>query len=364
MKAPLFIRTLTDAERNALRQGLRSKDAFTLRRCQALLASASGQRPAQIAVTLGCSSQAVRDALRAFQQRGLSCLKARPPIPKRPRAAWPRQHDEDLKDLLHHSPRLFDKPTSLWTLEGVAEVCHTKGWTERVLSGEAIRQVMRRLKVSWQRAKHWLTSPDPAYVAKKKRRDELIERAARNPDWVLGYADETWWTRLAQPNLSAWTDAEPLRLRERTRGKDGPQALACYGLLRQDTGKMLLRFVEGRPVSQVTEDFLAWVCEQLAKEGKRVFVLVWDNAAWHISKRVRRWIGVHNRRVKREGGVKIVVCPLPVKAPWLNPIEPKWAHGKRAVVEADRKLAAAELRQRVHDYYGCPHEALLTQMAA
>ena len=48
MKAPLFIRTLTDAERNALRRGLRSKDAFTLRRCQTLLASAAGQPSRQV----------------------------------------------------------------------------------------------------------------------------------------------------------------------------------------------------------------------------------------------------------------------------------------------------------------------------
>jgi hypothetical protein len=183
---------------------------------------------------------------------------------------------------------------------------------------------------------------------------------------VLGYVDETWWTRLAQPNLSAWAEdvGGPLRLVQRRRDKDGPQALACYGLLRQDSGQMLLRFVQGRPVSQVTEDFLSWACAQFRREGKRVFVLVWDNAAWHISKRVRRWIGAHNRQAVREGGVKIVVCQLPVKAPWLSPIEPKWVHGKRAVVELDRKLAPEELRGRVYDYYGCPHEELLTQIAA
>src|SRR5215468_1997068 len=113
MKAPLFIRTLTDDERQALRRGLRSTNAFTLRRCQILLASAAGQRPALIATTLGCSSQAVRDALRAFHARGLACLKPQPPIPRQPRVAWPRQRDEELKDLLHHSPRLFGLPTSL-----------------------------------------------------------------------------------------------------------------------------------------------------------------------------------------------------------------------------------------------------------
>ena len=127
---------------------------------------------------------------------------------------------------------------------------------------------------------------------------------------------------------------------------------------------MRLRFVEGRPVSQVTEDFLAWRCGRFADEGKRVFVLVGDNAAWHLSQRVRRWIGAHNRRVKREGGCKLRVCYLPVQAPGLNPIEPKWLHGKRAIVEPERKLSAEEVKQRVQAHYHAePHEPL-TQNAA
>ena len=83
---PLTIRPLTDAERTELHLGLRSPEAFTLRRCQYLLAAA----------------------------------------------------------------------------------CHEQGWTGRALSGEAIRQALGRLGVSWRRAKHWLASPDPGYAAKKK----------------------------------------------------------------------------------------------------------------------------------------------------------------------------------------------------
>jgi DDE superfamily endonuclease len=93
-----------------------------------------------------------------------------------------------------------------------------------------------------------------------------------------------------------------------------------------------------------------------------VFVLVWDNAAGHVSQRVRRWIGAHNRRVKREGGCKIRVCYLPVKAPWLNPIESKWLHGKRAIAEPARKLAAEEIKQRVHDHYHCAPQEPLRQI--
>ena len=58
--------------------------------------------------------------------------------------------------------------------------------------------------------------------------------------------------------------------------------------------------------------------------------------------------------------MRILPCPLPVKSPWLNPIEPHWAHGKRSVVEPDRLLPASELADRVYAYFGCAHEAHLT----
>ena len=197
--------------------------------------------------------------------------------------------------------------------------------------------------------------PGPRVREEKKQRDRLIREAAKHSDWVLGFQDECWWSRLAQPNLFSWTGANPLRLSPPPKAKgDGPAALACYGVLRQDTGGMMLRFVDGRPVSQVTEAFLGWVCGTLAAEGKKVLVLVWDNAAWHVSKRVRRWIEAHNRRVRRTNtGCRIRVCGLPVKAPWLNPIEPKWMHGKRAIVEPDRKLTADEIKDRVCTHFGC-----------
>ncbi|VTR92429.1 Uncharacterized protein OS=Rubrobacter xylanophilus (strain DSM 9941 / NBRC 16129) GN=Rxyl_0519 PE=4 SV=1: DDE_3 [Gemmata massiliana] len=143
----------------------------------------------------------------------------------------------------------------------------------------------------------------------------MIRLAAAHPDWVLGYQDECWWSRLALPAMHAWApENHPRRLVEPTvpKGDTDPNALSCYGLLRADTGQMMLRFCDGRPVSATTEAFLGWVCEALAAEGKRVFALVWDNAAWHASGRVRRWIAAHNRRVRRAGvGCRIRVCGWP-----------------------------------------------------
>lgn len=153
-----------------------------------------------------------------------------------------------------------------------------------------------------------------------------------------------------------------MRLVEKNRDKQDPDpvALACYGLLRTDTNRVLLRFVDGRPISEVTISFLEWVCQELKGEGKKALLLVWDNASWHISHLVTNWIKAHNTITKRESGIRILSCLLPVKSPWLNPIEPCWVHGKRAIVEPEGKLTAQETRERVYDYFGCPHLEPLT----
>jgi transposase len=187
------------------------------------------------------------------------------------------------------------------------------------------------------------------------------------PSWALGFGDEVWWSRVAQPDQHGWTDADTThKLQELTPPPDDPdpKALACYGLLvrpgPQQADQMWLRFVAGRPVSAVTIAFLAWCSAQLAAQGFTALLLIWDNASWHCSQAVRRWLRQHNQQVKRGTlGVRLVVCRLPSKSPWLNPIEPKWIHGKRAVSEADRLLSAAELEARVYAYYGCEREAHL-----
>ncbi len=188
---------------------------------------------------------------------------------------------------------------------------------------------------------------------------------------MLGFADEVGWSRTARPHLASWAeDDQPLRLVEQTvaRTDPDPKALACYGVLVRhwnDVGRrdeaMLLRFVDGRPLSGVTTQFLDWCCNRLVTQGKTALLLVWDNASWHVSKAVRTWIRSHNRAVKQgEARVRIVVCPLPSKSPWLNPIEPKWVHGKRRIVEPARLLNAEEIAGRVCDCFGCVHEPHLS----
>jgi hypothetical protein len=127
------------------------------------------QSAASIARHTGCTARSVRNAIHAFAAAGLACLKEKSSRPHSARPVLDAGFDEPLRHLLHQTPRAFDKPRSTWTLALVAQVCHDKGWTSRALSIETIRQAIRRLGVSWRRAKHWITSPDPAYARKKKR---------------------------------------------------------------------------------------------------------------------------------------------------------------------------------------------------
>ena len=168
MKTPIFVRSFSEEECEALQTGLRSKDTFTLRRSQMLLASSRGEEVPQIALNLGCGRQTVRDAIHDFNQKGVEALVAKSSRPKRTRDAFDTESAEALRALLHRSPRDFGRETSLWTLSMVAEVTFEEGLTQRRVSGETIRATLARLLgVRWQRAKRWITSPDPLYERKK-----------------------------------------------------------------------------------------------------------------------------------------------------------------------------------------------------
>jgi transposase len=169
MRKPILVRPLTDAEHHTLERGLRSSDAFVLRRCQILLASARGERAPQIATHVGCDDQTVLTAIHAFNAVGLAALEKGSSRPHHTRLVFSPEQTEQLRALLHRSPREFGHPTTLWTLELAAQVSFATGVSARQVSGETVRQALKRLGVGWKRAKHWITSPDPEYARKKAR---------------------------------------------------------------------------------------------------------------------------------------------------------------------------------------------------
>jgi len=168
MQELLYVRPVTDAERERVAAGLRSTDRFTLRRSQVVQASARGDSALAIARVLGCTKQTVLNALNDFNARGVAALTRGSSRPHTTHTAFDAAGRERLREMLRHSPRRFGKPTGVWTLELAAEVAFETGITAARVSGETVRLTLLGRGVRWRRAKHWITSPDPAYARKKK----------------------------------------------------------------------------------------------------------------------------------------------------------------------------------------------------
>src|SRR5215212_9413021 len=109
MRPPIFVRSLSDTEKEQLETALRSNDAFVMRRAQIILASERGERASRIARSLGCGSQTVRDAIHDFNESGLGALTPGSSRPKRIHAAFDEKSAESLTEMLHHSPREFGR---------------------------------------------------------------------------------------------------------------------------------------------------------------------------------------------------------------------------------------------------------------
>ena len=168
MRKPIYCRSLSAAEREQLQAGLRATDVFVLRRCQLLLASDRGETVPQIAGRVGYDEQTVRNVIHAFNDVGqavLTRLSRRPHTPSTGLLGLPPWTGSK-RFCTRQSPRVFGKPTSLWTLDLVAEVSFAEGLTTERVSGETVRATLQRVGIRWQRAKRWITSPDPGYRRK------------------------------------------------------------------------------------------------------------------------------------------------------------------------------------------------------
>jgi len=153
----VFVRSLTDEERQTIETGLVSTLTFVRHRCVILLASAEHQRVGQIASVVGCSTPKVYNTIHAFNTQGLSSLT---PPKTGPRMSSARAFSDDaartLCALLRRSPKEFGHATDIWTYEIAAEVSFTQGLTRRITSDMAVRSALKRIGVSWAEAKSWL----------------------------------------------------------------------------------------------------------------------------------------------------------------------------------------------------------------
>ncbi len=166
-KEPIFVRAMSEEEKQVLEKAKRAADACEMKRSQILLASSQGLTTTTIAKQFGYSAEYARQMIHRFNEHGISCLKRKSSAPKTQETIVDAEKCQQIKHLMHKSPRLYGKASSIWTLTLVAEVLYEEGETPRQMGNETIRTAMKKNGVSWRRAKDWTGTPDPQYELKK-----------------------------------------------------------------------------------------------------------------------------------------------------------------------------------------------------
>jgi len=167
MKPPIYVRKLSETEKRELEQGLHSSAAFTVRRCQILLSSAQRKTAQQIATELHVSDQCVREAIHAFGNEGLACLREKSHARHDDQRPFDDAGLAQLQEIMRQTPRVFGHDTSLWTLNLLAETCWQEKISRRPVNVDSVRGALKSVGIQWRRAKRWIRSPDPHYAHKK-----------------------------------------------------------------------------------------------------------------------------------------------------------------------------------------------------
>ena len=196
--------------------------------------------------------------------------------------------------------------TPRWTLKRLAH------WVEeqfsRVCGRETVRRALKRLGLSWKKAKKLLAKADSAArAAFVERIQELLTGATRN-DHILVYLDEAhihqdadlgygwsvcgerFWVGSSSPGLSA--------------------KVSFYGVYLYNQGQ-----VEIWPYPKANSDFSIEVLKRLREQNPTAKVkLVWDGASYHRSLKV----------CQRAAELDIELIPLPAYSPDFMPVEALW----------------------------------------
>ena len=164
----IYAKQLTAEDRKQLRQELKSSDGLVVRRSQIILLSAEeGLKAQAIGKQVGYSDETVRQVIQRFNKEGLPALYPRSKARPDDQRAFKDAEREQLKEIVHQSPRAFGCESSVWTLALLAEVSYQEGLTERLVHPDTVRVTLNQLGITWKKSKRYIQSPDEGYSRKK-----------------------------------------------------------------------------------------------------------------------------------------------------------------------------------------------------
>lgn len=345
------VRAMSTEERETLGGWERADDVVRYRRARVLLLSAERWRCARIAEALGLHVETVRGLIKTFNEGGLDAITPRPRSGGRPPTYSP-EVGEAAEDLTRQDPPPEER-RGTWTLHGLARVLAERLNALQRISHESVRRLLGARGIVYRRAKAWLTSPDPRYALHKAQRDRLLALARAAPDGVAVWLDQSWFSRWPY-RYRAWASRHAFP-RVAQRWSEPVETTALYAALEEESQEAMVHWAEGQPNSAETMRFLEMMMARHQILGRGFVVLFWDRAPWHTSRETRRWVRAYNRRARREGLTRLLVCDLPTRSPWLMPLEAVFGWVKHHVLgprvfetlEALRSAVEAAFRDRI-----------------
>jgi hypothetical protein len=220
------------------------------------------------------------------------------------------------------------------------------------ISRETVRKALRQSRYTYRRVQEFTPSPDPDYRQKKHWRDVALRQMHR-PGWAVLFPGETGNFAVKPRQGYNWMSAtDRITVPE---VEEREQRVGVYGIFNAATGHVQWRCTTSR-TAETTIDFLKMVVEHYHAE--RYLVITWDNAPGHISQDTRQWVADWNVTAHQRKYPKLVLIHLPVKAAWLNRIEPVWWGMFRSVIAGQTFTSPQEMGEAIDDYFMGRNERL------
>ena len=341
------VRVITAQESKILDRSQRGDDIVRYRRARVLSLSETDCRCPAMAEVLQLHPETERWVIKAFNEGGIEAITPQPRSGGRP-PGYTREVADVAEDLARQEPPEAEGRAT-WTLHGLAKAIAARFEHIDTMSHETVRRLLKLRDIVYYQAKQWLTSPDPHYERRKRRRDRLLAMARSAPDGTAIWLDQSWFSRWPY-RFRSWA-AKDAHLRVAQRWSEKVDTTALYAALDDESQEAFLRWSTGQPDSEETIQFLEALMVHCTQNGLRFIVLNWDKASWHTSKRTQGWIRAYNRRAKEEALTRLIVCQLPTRSPWLMPLEPIFGWTKHQVLGGRLFETVAQLQAAVESYF-------------
>jgi len=150
------------------------------------------------------------------------------------------------------------------------------------------------------------------------------------------FIDESWFVLWPYPAPGWAQRGRPRRIPQAKSWdrKHRPPSCALYAAM--DTRERQVS-AEWHPTWNQEETWahLEQILASYQGQAIRSLVVFWDHGPWHVARSVREKIAAYNRCARQTGGMHVLLFYLPIKSPWLMPLEPVFGQTKRAIGGAD-----------------------------